>query len=40
MTVEARHVTVKMLLLNYGRLDGQALRVGKPISSSARCQAF
>ena len=31
---------VKLLLLIYGRLDGQALKVGKPISSSARCQAF
>ena len=38
--VEARHATVKMLLLIYGRLDGQALRVGKPISSSACCQDF
>ena len=27
-----------MLLLIYGRLDGRALRVGKPISSSAHCQ--
>ena len=33
-------MTVKLLLLIYGRLDGRALRVGKPISSSARCQAF
>ena len=40
ITVEARHATVKMLLLIYGRLDGQALRVGKPISFSAQCQAF
>ena len=38
--VEARHATVKMLSLTYGRLDGRALRVGKPISSSARSQAF
>ena len=38
--VEWRHVTVKLLLLNNGRLDGRALKVGKPISSSARCQAF
>ena len=37
LTVEARHATVKMLLLIYGRLDGRALRVGKPISFSARC---
>ena len=37
MTVEVRHVTVKLLLLIYGSLDGQALKVGKPISSSARC---
>ena len=29
-----------MLLLIYGRLDKQASRVGKPISSSVRCQAF
>ena len=29
-----------MLLLIYGSIDGQALRAGKPISSSARCQAF
>ena len=29
-----------MLLLIYGCLDGRALRVGKPISFSARCQAF
>ena len=33
-------MTVKLLLLIYGRLDGRALRVGKPISSSARCQDF
>ena len=33
-------MTVKLLLIIYGRLDGQALKVGKPISSSARCQAF
>ena len=33
-------MTVKLLLLIYGRLDGRALRVGKPISSSACCQAF
>ena len=38
--VEGRHVTVKLLLLIYGRLDGRALKVRKPISSSARCQAF
>ena len=38
--VEERHVTVKLLLLIYGRLDGQALEVGKQTSSSARCQAF
>ena len=38
--VEGRHVTVKLLLLIYGRLDGKAMRVGKPISSSARCQTF
>ena len=38
--VEARHATVKMLLLIYGLLDRQALRVGKSISFSARCQAF
>ena len=38
--VEARHAAVKMLLLIYGRLDERALRVGKPISFSARCQAF
>ena len=31
---------IKLLLLIYGRLDGQALRVGKPISSRALCQAF
>ena len=40
VVVEGRHVTVKLLLLIYGRLDGRALKVGKPISSSARCQAF
>ena len=40
MVVEARHATVKILLLIYGRLDGRALRVGKPVSFSARCQAF
>ena len=33
-------MTVKLLLLIYGCLDGRALRVGKPISSSARCHAF
>ena len=38
--VEGRHVTVKLSLLIYGRLDRRALKVGKPISSSARCQAF
>ena len=38
--VEACHATVKMLSLIYGRLDGRALRPGKPISSSARSQAF
>ena len=38
--VEARHATVNMLLLIYGRLDGRVLKVGKPISSSARFQAF
>ena len=38
--VEGRHVTVKLLLLIYGSLDGQALKFGKPISSSTRCQAF
>ena len=38
--VEARHARVKMLLLIHGRLDGRALRLGKPISFSARCQAF
>ena len=38
--VEARHATVKLLSLIYGRLDERALRVGKPISSSARSQAF
>ena len=31
---------VKLLLLIYGRFDGRALEVGKPTSSSARCQAF
>ena len=40
ISVEARHATVKILSLIYGRLDGRALRVGKPISSSARSQAF
>ena len=38
--VEARHATVKLLSLIYGCLDERALRVGKPISSSARSQAF
>ena len=38
--VEARHATVKLLSLIYGRLDERALRVGKPISSSARSQDF
>ena len=38
--VEARHATVNMLLLIYGRLDGRVLRFGNPISSSARCQEF
>ena len=38
--VEGRNVTVKLLLLIYGCLDGRALKVGKPISSSACCQAF
>ena len=38
--IEARHATVKILLLIYGRLDGRAPRVGKPISSSIRCQDF
>ena len=33
-------MTVKLLLLIYGRLDERALKVGKPISSRARCQAF
>ena len=33
--VEGRHVTVKLLLLIYGSLDRQALKFGKPISSSA-----
>ena len=33
-------MTVKLLLLIYGCLDGQALKVKKPISSSARCQDF
>ena len=40
ISVEARHATVNMLFLIYGRLDERALRVGKPISFSARCQAF
>ena len=31
---------VKLLLLIYGRLEGRALKVGKPISYSARCQAL
>ena len=39
-TVEARHATVKLLSLIYGRLDERALRVGEPISSCARSQAF
>ena len=39
-SVEGRHVTVKLLLLIYGRLDGRALKVGKSISYSARFQAF
>ena len=34
------HVTVKLLLLIYCSIGGQALKVGKPISSSARCWAF
>ena len=38
--VEARHAMVNILLLVYGRLDGRALRVGKTISSRARCQDF
>ena len=33
-------MTVKLLLLIYGRLDVRALRVGKPISSSTRYQDF
>ena len=33
-------MTVKLLLLIYGRLDGQALEGGNPTSSSTRCQAF
>ena len=40
IVVEGCHVTVKLLLLIYGRLDGRALRVRKQISSSARFQAF
>ena len=40
VSVEGRHVMVKLLLLIYGRLDGRALKVGNPISSSASCQAF
>ena len=40
VVVEARHATVKLLSFIYGRLDERALRVGKPISSSARSQAF
>ena len=38
--VEGRHVTVKLLLLIYGRLDGQVLKIRKPISSSVRSQVF
>ena len=38
--VEERHVTVKLLLLIYGCLEGLALRFQKLIYSSARCQAF
>ena len=33
-------MTVKLLFLIYGRLDRRALKFGKPISSSACCQAF
>ena len=33
-------MTVKLVLLIYGSLDGRALKAGKPISFSARCQAF
>ena len=33
-------MTVNLLLLIYGCLDRQALKVGKPISSSDRCQDF
>ena len=40
VSVEGRHVTVKLLLLIYGRLDGRSLKFWNPISSSARCQAF
>ena len=40
LIVEVRHATVKLLSVIYGRLDRRALRVGKPISSSARSQAF
>ena len=40
VNVEGPHVTVKLLLLIYGCLDGRALKVGKTISSSARYQAF
>ena len=40
LTVEVRHVTVNLLLLIYGSLDGWALKAGKPISSSARCWAL
>ena len=40
VTVEAHHAMVKMLLLIYGLLDGKALRDGKPIYFSARCQDF
>ena len=37
ITVEVRHVTVNLLLLIYGSIDEQALKVRKPISSSACC---
>ena len=40
LSVEWSHVTVKLLLLIYGRLDGQALKVGKLVSSSARCTQY
>ena len=33
-------MTVKLLLIIYGRLDRQALKVGNPISFSAHCHAF